>query len=194
MTKTRVLAWVVSALIGVATITYTWAQEPARPPVVRSEFQKIESTVEAIDPTTRQVSLRTPNGPVRFVAGPDVKNLAKVHVGDKVIVSYYQGLAARLAKGDTKVTEPAASTFTYRTQDGTKPGGGIGASVTTTVTIEAVDMNTHTVAFRRSDGSVHIVGVKSPNMVQFIGTLKPGDSVEVTYTESIVIDVVPIAD
>jgi hypothetical protein len=194
MIKTRVLTWAVSPLIGVATITYTWAQEPARPPVVRSEFQKIESTVEAIDPTTRHVSLRTPNGPISFVAGPDVKNLAKVHVGDKVVVSYYQGIAAQLAKGGTKAREPAASTFTYRTQDGTKPGGGIGASVTSTVTIEAIDMSTHTVAFRRPDGSVHIVGAKSPNMVQFIGTLKPGDSVEVTYTESVAIDVVPVAD
>jgi hypothetical protein len=194
MTKTSVLTWAVSPLIGVATITYTWAQEPAKPPVVRSEFQKIESTVEAINPTTRQVSLRTPNGPVSFVAGPDVKNLAKVHVGDKVVVSYYQGVAAQIAKGDTKVKDPAASTFTYRTQDGMKPGGGIGASVTTAVTIEAVDMSTHTVAFRRLDGSVHIVGAKSPNMVQFIGTLKPGDSVEVTYTESVAIDVVPVAD
>ena len=47
---------------------------------------------------------------------------------------------------------------------------------------------------RTVDGSVHIVGVKSPNMVQFMGTLKPGDSVEVTYTESIAVDVVPIAN
>lgn len=194
MTKLRVPTWAVSPLIGVATITYTWAQEPTRPPVVRSEFQKIESTVQAIDPTTRQVSLRTPDGPVSFVAGPDVKNLAKVHVGDKVVVSYYQGIAAQMAKGASSAKEPAASTFTYRTQEGTKPGGGIGASITTTVTIEDVDMSTHTVAFRRPDGSVHIVGVKSPNMVQFIGTLKPGDSVQVTYTESIAIDVVPTAN
>ena len=122
-----------------------------------------------------------------------MKNLDKVHVGDKVVVSYYQGIAARMAKGDAKATEPAVSTSAYRAQEGKPPGGGAVASVTTTVTIEATDMGTNTVAFRRSDGSVHIVGVKSPNMVAFIRTLKPGDSVEVTYTESVAVNIVPAA-
>jgi hypothetical protein len=192
MTKISVLNWRLSPLIVAAMATYAWAQEPAKP-VVKSEFQKVEAVVEAIDPVTREVSLRGPNGPVSVVVGPEVRNFDRVHVGDKVVVSYYQGIAAQMAKGDTKVTEPAVSTFDYRAQSGKRPGGGVGASVTTTVTIEAIDTGTNTVAFKRSDGSVHIIAVKSPNMVKFIRTLKPGDSVEVTYTESVAINVVPAA-
>jgi len=78
-------------------------------------------------------------------------------------------------------------------QEGKKPGGGIGASITTTVTIQAIDTHTNIVTFKRSDGSVHVIAVKSPNMVQFIRTLKPGDQVDVTYTESLAINVVPAA-
>jgi hypothetical protein len=193
MTKMSVLHWRLSTLIVAAMATCAWAQESAKPPVVRSEFQKVEATVEAIDPATRQVSLRGPHGPVSVVVGPEVKNFDKMHVGDKVVVSYYQGIAARMAKGDRKATEPAVSAFDYRAQSGKRPGGGLGTSVTTTVTIEAIDTGTNTVAFRRSDGSVHIIAVKAPNMVQFIRTLKPGDSVEVTYTESVAINVVPAA-
>src|SRR5208282_6556680 len=104
------------------------------------------------------------------------------HVGDKVIVSYYEGLAVQLAKGDAKAMEPAASTFDYRAASGQKPGAGTGASVTETVTIVAIERDTNTVAFTTHDGKVHLIAVKSPNMVQFLHTLKPGDSVEVTYT------------
>jgi hypothetical protein len=186
-----VLIWRWSTLIVAAMAAHAWAQEPAKPPVVNSQFQQVEATVDAIDPATREVSLRGPNGPVSVVVGDEVKNLDKVHVGDKVVVSYYQGIAAQMAKGDTKAAEPAGSTFAYRAQGHKRPGGGAGASVTTTVTIEAIDTGTNTVAFKRSDGSVHIIAVKSPNMVQFIRTLKPGDSVEVTYTESVAISVVP---
>jgi hypothetical protein len=181
------------ALIIVAVVMAAWAQNATEAPVVKSEFQKIEATLEAIDPATRAVSLRGPNGSVSLILGPEVRNFDKLHVGDKVIVSYYQGVAAQMAKGDTRVTDPAASSFEYRAKHGLRPGGGAGASVTTTVTIEAVDLETNTVAFRLADGSVDIIGVKSPNIVRFIRTLKPGDSVDVTYTESIAVNVVPAA-
>jgi hypothetical protein len=57
-----------------------------------------------------------------------------------------------MSKGGETAKEPAASTFAYRSKTGT-PGGGIGASVTSTVTIEALDPDNHTVAFRRPDGT-----------------------------------------
>jgi hypothetical protein len=182
----------VALLIGALT-TPAWAQNSASSPVVRSEFRKVEATVEAIDPATRVVSLRGPNGSLSVVVDSEVRNFDKVHVGDKVIVSYYQGIAVQMAKDGTRASDPAASTFAYRAKNGQRPGGGAGASVTTTVTIEAIDRETNTVAFRRADGSVHIIAVKSPNMVEFLRTLKPGDSVEVTYTESVAINVVPAA-
>ena len=190
MTSQPVLHRRLWMLVTAALLTCAWAEEPAKP-VVSSQFQKVEATVEAINPTTREVSLRGPRGPLTVAVSPDVKNFDKVHVGDKVVVSYYEGIAAQMAKDGTTVKEPAVSTFAYPAQGGAKPGGGAGASVTTTVTIEDVDKGTNTVAFKRQDGSVHIIEVKSPNMQKFIRTLKRGDSVEVTYTESVAVNVVP---
>jgi hypothetical protein len=109
-----------------------------------------------------------------------------------VTVSYYQGVAAQIAKGDMKVSDPAASTFAYKSTNG-KPGGGLGASVTVTVKILGIDPGTNKVAFQRSDGSQHVIAVKSPKMQAFIKTLKPGDTVDVTYTESVAISVAPAA-
>jgi len=178
-------------ILILATMTgYTSAQQPA-PPAVTSQLTQVQATIQSIYPAKRAVTLVGPQGAVTIFVGPEVKNFDQLHVGDKVNMSIYQGVAAQIAKGDMKVSDPAAATFAYHNPAGSKPGGGIGASVTVTVTIKAVDTAANTVSFQESDGSTHIIAVKSPNMREFIRTLKPGDSVNVTYTDSVAISVVP---
>ena len=162
----------------------------ARTALVTSDLHKADATIEAIDAGTRTVVLKDPHGLYSVEAGPAVRNFDKLQVGDKVHLSYYQGLAARIKKGDTAVSEPVAATYTQPAQGG-KPGGEMGHSVTTTVTIQAVDPASHTVAFKNSDGSVDVVAVERPNMREFVRTLNPGDVVELTYTESIAVDITP---
>lgn len=186
--KFRGVAPLLSSLIFAGLATLALAQQQ---PVVSSQFHKAEASVTAIDPATREVTLQGPNGPFKLTVGPEVRNLDKVHVGDKVVVSYYEGIAARMAKGSEQAADPASASFAYRNNGSSAPGGGVGASATGTVRIEAVDPSTNTVAFRSRDGTVHIVSARSPNMQRFIRTLKPGDDVEVTYTESIAVNVVP---
>jgi len=171
-----------------AMLTCAWAQQNA--PVVTSRVQKVEATVKSIDYDTREVSVEGPNGLVSFKVDPSVKRFDNVRVGDTVVISYYQGIAAQMSKGGTKVSAPAGSTFAYRGK-GPQPAGGAGASVTATVVIESINTDNNTVVFKRSDGSTDMIAVKSPNMQQFLHTLKPGDAVDVTYTESIAVNVVP---
>jgi hypothetical protein len=57
--------------------------------------------------------------------------------------------------------------------------------------LEALDAANHTVAFRRSDGTIAVVTLRSPQMQSFAETLKPGDKVDVTYTESIAVNLIP---
>jgi translation initiation factor IF-1 len=40
---------------------------------------------------------------------------------------------------------------------------------------------------------VDVIAVRDPKMRKFIRTLKPGDVVEVTYTESLAVDVTPVS-
>jgi hypothetical protein len=190
MIKKAICNRVQLALVAAAIVTSALAQQPSRP-VVNNTMQQAEATVLTIDPATRAVSLRGPKGPFSVVVDPEVKSFDKLHVGDKVVVSYYQGIAAQMVKGATKAADPAVSTFQTPSQSGARMGGGEGASATTRVIIEDVDIGTNTVAFKRSDGTVHIIAVKSPNMQQFIRTLKRGDAVDVTYTESVAVNVMP---
>jgi len=184
--------WTVATVVLMSAATFAWAQETSKP-ALTSNFQKIEATVEAINPATREVTLKGPQGKeVTVKAGSGVRNLDKVRVGDKVVMSYYQGIAAQMSKGGETAREPAASTFAYRSHTG-EPGVGVGGSVTSTVTIEALDAANHTVAFRRPDGTIGVVTVKSPQMQSFAQTLKRGDKVDVTYTESIAVNLMPEA-
>jgi hypothetical protein len=191
MTKfplTNLRLWLLAVI---ATTTCVWAQEPGKP-AVTSRFTQVEATVQAIDPTTREVTLLGPKGPVSFKASPDVKNLDKVHVGDKVKISYYQGIATQMAKGGKNIKSPETSVFTLpSTSGGERPGGGMGMSMTTTVTIEAIDLGDNTVTFKGADGLSRTIAVASPNMQQFVRTLKPGDHVQVTYTESMAVSITP---
>jgi hypothetical protein len=159
-------------------------------PVVRDQLQQIEATIEAIDPATRMIVVRGPHGPASIVASSDVRNFDNMHVGDKVVVSYYEGLAAQIKKGSGK-NAPAEATSTYTAPAGARPGAGVGRAVTAGVTIESVDTSFDTVTFRRPDGLVRTVAIQSPEGRKFIRTLKPGDEVEITYTEAVAVEVVP---
>jgi len=202
MKKANLVKWqLVPTLALAAAANCAWAQTtnaaPAAPgaPAYRSELTKVQATVQSIDPKSREVTIVGPKGPVTVVVGPDVHNFQNIRVGDKVNVSFYQGVAAQIAKGAQKVSDPAAAAFASgnSTGPGMMPSGLAGASATVTVRIEAIDLPTNTVAFKRSDGTTHIIAVQSPEMRKFLRTLKVGDHVNVTYTESVAVDIVPSA-
>ncbi|HEX4389525.1 MAG TPA: hypothetical protein VH109_12945 [Steroidobacteraceae bacterium] len=195
MKKANLVKWLLPTLALAALGNYAWAQQSGSPGGYKAELTKVQATVQSIDPKSREVTVVGPKGPVTIFVGPEVKNFENLKVGDKVNISFYQGIAAQIAKGGQKVSDPAASAFASGNAagPGMTPGGVAGASATVTVKIEAIDLPTNTVAFKRSDGTTHIIEVKSPDMQKFIRTLKPGDHVNVTYTESVAVSILPSA-
>jgi hypothetical protein len=192
---------VLATMAGYASAQQTAAPAAAAPPpstamsanvpAVTSKLSTVTATVQAVYPDKRSITLVGPDGKVQTIFVDEKVKLDRVKAGDKVKVSFYQGLAAQIAKNGQTVTDPAGSTFAYKNPNG--PGGGAGASVTVTVKILGIDPGTNKVAFQGEDGSQHVVAVKSPNMRKFIRTLKPGDKVDVTYTESVAVSVTPAA-
>ena len=163
----------------------------ANAPAVTSKMSTVTATVQAVYPDKRSLTLVDPDGKVQTIFVDEKVKLDRIKAGDKVHVSFYQGLAAQIAKNGQTVTDPAGSTFAYKNPNG--PGGGAGESVTITVKILGIDPGTNKVAFQSQDGTQHVVAVRSPNMKKFIRTLKPGDTVDVTYTESVAVTVTPAA-
>jgi hypothetical protein len=178
ITRTAVAAMAVGMLAACQT-------EPAT--VERTS--EVAATVVAIDVPGRLVTLRGPEGkPFTVQAGEEVRNLPQVEVGDRVVVSYYEAIAAEMAKPGQ---EASASATAMRAPAGAKPGAGVAQEVTATVKIAALDLATHTVSFTDPDGLAQTIAVQDPKMRGFIERLKVGDEVAVTYTEALAIRVEP---
>ena len=173
----------------IAAFAVSAAPDPK--PFEKGETHQATATVESVDQTTRVVQLKSENGPLSFVAGPEVKNLSQVHVGDKVNVTYYQGLAAKVVKSDATVVAHQESATTSVAEKGAKPSAKVVYNATTTVKIDSVDTSLNTITFHRADGGARTIAVESQEGKDFLRTLKPGNLVDVTYTESVAVAVVP---
>ncbi len=161
---------------------------PPKPAMVE-QVSEVSATVTAVDLPNRLVTLRGPDGKLFTVqAGEEVRNLPQVQVGDLVVVSYHEAIAAELAKPGQPA---AASAEVTRAPLGAKPGAGMTQQVTDTVRIDALDLTTHTVSFTGSEGHSQTITVRDPKMQDFLKTLKVGDHVAVTYTEAVAIAVKP---
>lgn len=162
-------------------------------PLTVENTEKLTATVESVDQANRLITLKAENGLSQTVeVGPEVRNLPQVKAGDKVVVRYYEGLAAQLKKkGEAppaSYVESAAMAATAPA--GKKPGGVVGSTVNSTVVIEAVDRTAHTVTFHGKDGT-HTVAVRKPEAQQFVAGLKKGDEVDITYTQALAVSVEP---
>lgn len=147
------------------------------------------ATVESVDQARREVVLRGAGGALFSVtAGPEVRNLAQIRPGDQVVIRYIEALAARLAPVDTSGSSIADSQAgVVRSAPGTAPTAVAGEQIRTTVQVEAVDRAANTVTFSGPGGAARTVAVRDPDARRFLQTLKPGDRVELTYTESLAI-------
>src|SRR4051795_3768403 len=94
-----------SALLALSTVFPSAADESvavgAHQPVARRDMVlvTITASVEDVDPSTREVTLKGPLGnKVTFVVDKRVKRLNEVKIGDTVQADYFIGFAAELRK------------------------------------------------------------------------------------------------
>jgi hypothetical protein len=180
-----------ASLTAISALAAGTALQAAQPLNIEN-LETMSATVEAVDVQTRMLSLRGTEGRMETLeVSPEVSNLPQVKVGDKLMVRYYQSMAATIKAKDTSTTlssvdhEAAES----RAQPGEKPGAMVGRKVTSTVVIHSVDKKNNSVMFSGPDGLVRSVPIKRPEAQKFVKTLKQGDQVELTYTEALAVSI-----
>jgi hypothetical protein len=189
MKPIRLARVVVSATL--LTFLHTVSASPPKS-YTRDQLKQYSATVASIDPGKREIVLEAPDGKRQeFVAGPEVRNFAQVKTGDRVVLSYYEGLAAAIKPAGTQAQAPEERVEHESAPAGAKPGAGAASSRSTTVKIDSVDTSLNSVTFKRSDGITRTVAVHDPKAQEFIRQLKPGDAVEITYTEAVAVKVKP---
>ncbi len=182
----------IAPAILVAALLVAACAAPPPKPVMRDNLIQKTATVEAVDAASRLVTLRLENGTSTTIKVSDaVKNLPQVKAGDKVVVSYYEALAAEVKKPGEGVKGVETEVSSVQAPPGSMPAAGAGVLMRTTVVIDSVDTQFHTVTFMNSEGQLRTVAVQTPKGQEFIKGLKKGDHVEIAYTEALAVEVKP---
>jgi hypothetical protein len=177
------------AMVAVATAAFAGDK-----PLSRSESVQLRATVETIDQATRTLVLKGESGErAVVVAGPDVRNLTQVKEGDTVLLTYKIGLAATIKPRGTTASAPVETATAERAGQGQRPSVSVGRTLASTVKIDSVDTSFNTVTFTRADGITRVIAVEDPEAQKFLRRLRPGDAVEIAYTEATAVSVEPAA-
>jgi Cu/Ag efflux protein CusF len=149
------------------------------------------ATIQAIDHTTRAVTLRLKDGTDEtLVAGPEIARFNELKVGDTVNMTYVESLVVQVHKpGDDNVPSGTASDIALTRGRGPRPAGTIGQQVKTAVTVKAVNPSMPSITVLTADG--HTVTRKIEDRKNLDG-VKPGDKLEITYTEALLMALAPV--
>ena len=159
------------------------AQKPVSMGAVISET----FTIEAINSSTRTVSLKDKDGLIsEIVCGPEVQRFDALKVGDKVTFRYHESVVSTIRRpGDA--AKPAGGAAVTRTP-GAAPGGTIAQQTTAVVTLEAIDAKAPSVTIRTDDGRKMSFRVENAKNLE---GYKVGDKIEITYTQALAVNVTP---
>ena len=159
----------------------------AQSKTVRSEMRTETATVEAIEASTRSITLKKPDGLfVTIVAGPEIKRFAEVKVGDMVTARYYENLVIRLKKpGEPEVDNRSKATTP---SEQALPGGTKARQWTITATITAIDTNMPSVTFTGPQGWKYTSKVQD---TEALAKVKVGDKLDIVWTEAVLVSLEP---
>jgi Cu/Ag efflux protein CusF len=180
MTKARNLSCFTLALM-VSAAAY------AQKPITRSETTKETATIQAIDSTTRSLTLRNKDGEEdTFRVGPDMTRFNELKVGDRIDVTYVESLVLVVHKAGTAAPTATTGDAALTRGQGARPSGTIAAQVKTTVTVKAVNPSVPSITVLTADGRTVTRKVEDKKNLEGV---QVGDKIEITYTEALLVSV-----
>jgi hypothetical protein len=159
---------------------------------VVGEQTELKATVETVDQSTRTVLLRGDDGSLATCdIGPEVRNLAQVKAGDRVVLRIRSGVLATMAPANGAGAPVERADVAGRAAKGSKPGGYEGEATRVRVTFNGYDAKTKTVTYTLPSGEQHSTMLRTKSMRDFAAGLKAADKVDVTFARSMAVAVLP---
>lgn len=178
------IQFVVTALLFAGT---SWAQQQQV-----SQMVSVSATVDHVDLNKRELTLRGPDGNPFIVQVPEsVQRLDNVKMGDQVSIDYYQSAALSLKKPEAGAVTGAQARTTVQKAPGALPGGVVGQQISATAKVNKVDASKGQLMIKAPDGQIDTINVKDPQMRADLKNLKPGDDIQVTYSEAMAVSMTP---
>ena len=175
----------VVGLVAAAAVVSMAGPAMAQSKTVKSEMRTETGTIEAIEASTRTVTLKKADGTfVTTVAGPDIARFAELKLGDTVNVRYYENVVVRVKQpGEPEVISGAKGTTG---SEQVLPGGTRAKQLTITATITAIDPNTPSITFTGPNGYKYSSKVQD---TEALAKVKVGDKVDIVWTEATLVSV-----
>ncbi len=177
-----------AALLLVLSIAACSTQPAPPQSAERETLVTSRAVVESVNTQSRQVLLRGEDGRMlSIVAGPEVRNLDQLAVGDVVRTDYYKSVSVSMADPSDN-SPPEGAVVAGRAPEGGQPGAAAGSSVRMIVDFISYNPQTAVATFRGPGGSVRTAQV-NPAMRDFAAGLQPGDRVDLTMTEAVAVSI-----
>lgn len=172
-----------AALMTVALLGASAASGLAQTKTITGETKTLTATVEAIEASTRTVTLKGPQGNyVDIVAPPEMTKFSSLKVGDKLTARYYENIVVSVQQPGQKPLDKDATSVTRSA--GAKPGATASMQRTITATITAIDMNAPSITFSGPNNWTYSSRVEDKAM---LAKVKVGDKVDITWTAALLI-------
>jgi len=172
---------------ALAMVLVSSAVALAQKPISASDMVTETFTIEAINSTTRVVTLKDKDGNLEeLFCGPEVQRFDALKVGDQVTFRYYESVVSAIRRPGA-AARPAEAGGLTRTP-GAKPGATISQQTTASVTIQAIDAKVPSVTVKTGDGQQMSFRVEN---AKNLDGYKVGDTVEITYTQALAVSVEP---
>jgi hypothetical protein len=179
------------ACLALTLATGCSSDKGPKPSRVERVTTTLTATVKAIDHDTRTLTLEGPaGGLVTLKADESVKNLSRLHVGDRVRAVYHESLAMRVRKPGDPSDENALAA------DSAAGAAAKGVPVaarhqTITATVEAVDRKRSTVTLKGPAGGLQTLRVPDARRLENVNA---GDEVDITYSESLAVSLEKVGE
>jgi len=161
------------------------AQERAMSKTLTGEQKTVTATVEAIERSTRLVTLKEQNGEYTEITVPrDVTRFDTLKVGDKVTAKYYENIVLRLKQPGEKSSDTDTAALTPGS--GAKAGATAAMQRTITATITHIDPKVPSISFSGPNGWKYSSRVEDKAA---LAKVKVGDRLDITWTTAVLISV-----
>ena len=149
------------------------------------ETEVVTATVEAIDASTRAVTLKGSDGTYTVVtAPPEMKRFNELKVGDTITARYYENIVIRVkAPGEKDVD---TGTYGASRGDGARPAGTVAGQRTITATITQIDEKVPSITFTGPNGWSYSSRVEDKKA---LSKVKVGDKVDITWTAAALVSI-----
>lgn len=181
--------------LGMALATWTTAGVAAAdqsPSKVEAQKLSISATVEKIDTTKRELSVKDEQGHVLMMSVPeDVTRFDEIKKGDRINVDYFQSVALSMTKSPEAGAQPSSNEAIAERYAGNLPGGMVGRKITATAEVIKVDRTDNRLTIKGPNGEIDTINVSDPAMQPELGKLHKGDHIKASYSEALAVSVVP---